>query len=306
MKDGPYKGVITRSIMSDSKRFIFTEGGEWNDDSARRNNWQVISPACNYLGLSYGQWAARWLNWLLSVDPDLNNNGPIVFLRGVDFERRMGSYMNFIRIGKERIRVSLDQAVFFPIICLFVDEHMVPSLDDEQKRLSDVFDGALNADHPPQPNQTTLNGDPIVSNLTDFFTVSPDFILHVPEASYEPSSKRTLGQLFKIPITYAGDWKAAIGGVFALMKPLQAGNYFIASNGNAEDRYHTEMLVQIEVFDNSPKNRWKAQGELIKEIAFDEGLKQKLKVQENETMQIDKDSQFIDKIIDNSHKPSSS
>lgn len=241
------------------------------DPGAQKHGWQVIPPFFNYLGASYGDWAGRWLNWLISVDPDKNNNGPVVFLRGIDFEIRRGSYRHFIRIGDQKLRITMDQAIFWPTICVFVDEKMVPSLNTDQKRLTDIFSASVLTDHPPLASQATIDGDPIVTNLENFFTVSPEFTLHVPEASYGS----TLGQLFQVPIKYEGDCEAAVCGYFLLMKPREAGGpYKIASNGNAEDQYHTETLVEIEVIDDSPQNRYLGQRTLMTEIVKDELSKQ--------------------------------
>ena len=44
----------------------------------------IVPPNEIYQGLSDGQWAALWCNWLFS---DLEQNGPVCFLRGnVDSE----------------------------------------------------------------------------------------------------------------------------------------------------------------------------------------------------------------------------
>jgi hypothetical protein len=233
--------------------------------------WIVIPPEKNYLGLSYGEWAARWFNWLISPDPDLHNNGPVVFLRGVDFELRNGSYRHFIRIGKQRIKISLNQAIFWPVICHFVDEKMVPTLDDPQKRLTDVFNGAIGSDYPPDKTQATVDGKPIKENLTDHFIISPDFVLHVPEPTYGQS----LGSVFQIPIVYPGDWRAVVCGYFIMIKPPPTAansgrSFIIASNGNAEDRYHTETFVEVEVNDEKPQNRWEGQLSSMREIIQDE------------------------------------
>ena len=47
----------------------------------------IVDPDNNYKGISYGDWVARWTNWLFSADPDRNEvQGDVVFLRGnVDY-----------------------------------------------------------------------------------------------------------------------------------------------------------------------------------------------------------------------------
>lgn len=260
-----------------------------------KNDWEVIPPDKNYLGLSYGEWSARWLNWLVSPDPDLHNNGPVVFLRGIDFELRQGGYRHFIRIDKQKIRISLNQAIFWPVICHFVDEKMVPTLDDSQKRLTDVFNGAINSDYPPDKIQATIDAEPI-TDLTEHFIASPDFVLHVPEPTYGQS----LGSLFQIPIIYPGDWRAAMCGYFIMIKPkptaANSGSFVIASNGNAEDRYHTETIVEVEVNNDDPQNRWKGQLSSMKEIIQEEAQKQVGSIDEKgQQIMGDKISQMINR-----------
>ena len=36
----------------------------------------------NFQGMSYGDWATTWDNWLMSDNPDQGNRKDIVFLRG--------------------------------------------------------------------------------------------------------------------------------------------------------------------------------------------------------------------------------
>src|SRR5216110_361561 len=43
----------------------------------------VVSPEQNFKGMSYGDWAAAWSNWLFSEDTDRNEaKGSMLFLRG--------------------------------------------------------------------------------------------------------------------------------------------------------------------------------------------------------------------------------
>ena len=63
--------------------------------------WQVVDPHANYLGLPYGEWVRNWVNWLIRPDPDQHNNGPVVYLRGLDFKEST-AYGSFIRLENER------------------------------------------------------------------------------------------------------------------------------------------------------------------------------------------------------------
>ena len=57
------------------------------DNEVETDGWKMVSPDSNYLGLSYGEWAKNWMNWLVQKDPNTHNNGPVVYLRGVDFDQ---------------------------------------------------------------------------------------------------------------------------------------------------------------------------------------------------------------------------
>ena len=48
-----------------------------------------------------------------------------------------------------------------------------------------------------------------------------------------------------------GDWDCVVVGYFVLIKPTTQNKYYIASNASAEDGYHTETLVEVDVHDTN-------------------------------------------------------
>jgi hypothetical protein len=209
------------------------------------------------------------MNWLVRKDPDNHNKGPVVYLRGVDFDQHE-TYSNFVRIQEKRIRISLDQALFWPLMACFIDARHHPNAGDHETRLAHSYELLIHGDHPPQPNQLTIDGKPVVGDLTNFLTVSPDFKLHVPAPSYDS----TLGQNLDVPLDNEGDWDCVVSGYFVLLKPIRVGNYTIASNATAEEGYHTETLAEIQVFDESREKRAKFYSEVMEENIVDALKKQ--------------------------------
>jgi len=224
-------------------------------------DWRIISPRTSYLGITYGEWARNWMNWLIRNDPDTHNTGPVVYIRGVDFKKHRTSYGNYIKIQKERLSMSLDQAALFAIMACFVDARHHPNAEDHDKRLTKAFTLVINGDYPPARKQFTIDGKIFPIELDEFLTVSPEFKLHVPPVDYGA----TLGQLLDVPMIFEGDWDCALAGYFVLLKPQRPGRYTIASNATAEDGYHTETLVEIEVFDQSKANRSVSYGQSMKD-----------------------------------------
>ena len=213
--------------------------------------WEILSPRSNYLGLSYGEWARNWMNWLVSKDPDANNSGPVMYLRGVDFTKTYSLYTNFIRLDKDRLKMSLDQALLCPMMACYVDARHHVNADDHQKRLSKAFRLVINGDYPPDQKQFSIDGTSFPVSLEDFLIVTPEFKLHVPSPTYE----NTLGSILDVPLIFEGDWDCVVAGYYVLLKPKDIGRSTITLNATAEDGYHIETIVEVEVFDESKTKR---------------------------------------------------
>ena len=56
-----------------------------------------------------------------------------------------------------------------------------------------------------------------------------------------------------------------MSGDLVLLKPTQVGTHTISSNATAEEGYHTETFVEVEVFDESPEKRAKFHSEVMAE-----------------------------------------
>src|SRR6187200_3270743 len=98
---------------------------------------RVVGPEESYKGMPYGDWVARWTNWVFSDDPDSTEVlGDVLFLRGnlkysQDLAKaegtglfmageakksvdRWGSFLD--RTGEASIVISDDTAIFVPVL----------------------------------------------------------------------------------------------------------------------------------------------------------------------------------------------
>ena len=103
----------------------------------------------------------------------------------------------------------------------------------------------------PDVSQITIDGEPIKNGdamikMEDYLVYSPEFMFHVPEATYGTS----LAAFFDRPFKHEGSRPAVAAGCFFLVK-LNPGNHFIHTfaKGPIEEHgvYRTEKLYQIEV-----------------------------------------------------------
>ena len=86
----------------------------------------VVPPSENFKGMSYGDWAVLWSNWLLSEQPDNYDGGDILFLRGnVDYKPLRGASGAprhsdpkgvYDRTGSMGEKIFEGTAIFFPVI----------------------------------------------------------------------------------------------------------------------------------------------------------------------------------------------
>jgi hypothetical protein len=192
-------------------------------------------------GKFYGQCLAASWNWLLSHNID-NQTGEMFFLKTSSNYEHKGPYC---RIGKHRVRVFSDQAIFVPVIIALADSKHFPHLFTHELRLRDVNYDIDKGDNPPKPNQATIDGEPIVDrSLKDFRVVSPEFSLHV-------SDKSPLKDELEVPIHFPGTWQAVSAGYCIIIKSLPRRKlpYGIHITARGRDNYLTESFYDIEVVD---------------------------------------------------------
>lgn len=235
------------------------------------SHFEVISRNMPYAGVCYEQLAQVWMNWLVSPDPDVNNTGPFIFLRGVDKvtgenQATPGEQYSFsyLMIEPDGLRILNSQVLFWPIIMYYVDERHCENAETYQKRWRQVIANMLAGDNPPEPSQARIQKDgeqavDIVANLSEFKVVTSDFDLYIPPTSYE----NRLGPILDIPLIHEGIWRCVVGGYFLLLRIKDEGKYTIMSNGNGELGYHTDTYVELQVYDDTVKSKKKLEEDRV-------------------------------------------
>ena len=127
--------------------------------------YPVVPPNQRYKGKKYGEWLARCCSWLFSRDIDDQRNSSVFFLKNSSNYGRKGP---LCKIGKQMVEVYDDQAIFVPVIIAIADSHHFPELYSDELRSADVNYDIDQGDDPPSGWQATIDGQPIVANLTRF------------------------------------------------------------------------------------------------------------------------------------------
>jgi hypothetical protein len=186
----------------------------------------IVPPNRIYRGLSYGNWAAAWWNWLFSNNEDF---GSVYFLRGnVDLEP------GIVRTGRNGLTLRSDTAIFFPIICTITSRLVYPNAYNEMIRRY------KSAESQREPSRLVATIDDIeITNPIEYYAESPEFILDVPRAS-------TLRKYFK-PMMRSGKGEAVTAGYWILIKPLPPGKHRVRFEGKHQDGFRTTGDYSIRV-----------------------------------------------------------
>lgn len=193
----------------------------------------VVPPEQNYKGLSYGNLASVFWNWLLS---DLKQGGSVYFLRGnVDLEAPI------VKTESEPITIYSDTAIFFPIIC------NVTSRLDHPEAISDM----MRREHSAESERKPLFLRAIVDNIVipdpeNYYAETPEFILNVPKSYPLRRKFEPIFRTGKVPAVSAGYW--------ILLKPLPPGNHIISFDGTHKDGFKTSGAYRVTVVERPTAN----------------------------------------------------
>jgi hypothetical protein len=257
-------------------------------------SYQVLQPNERFQGLAYTDLFRDSMRWLVSLDPDSNNNGPVVYLRGIDFAQTNGDYALFTRVGKNKFTISDNQAIFLPIITYYIDSYHRPRSDNEQKRLIEL-NRIMNYGFVPNPDNVLINGKP-PDDPKKFRIISSDFDLVVPNSSYgDQTLAPLLDEPFNEPIP--DGCKCRVGGYAYLIHELEAGDYTIVSAGQGELGYNTALAVEITVREGSQGRGVGQDGGSTINQTQGRSLKSRLAEQKkiDSDIELDKLNRYIDK-----------
>ena len=216
---------------------------------------KIADPRTVFRGLTYGQWAAVWLNHLMSDQPDINYSESggkgMVFLRAnveyahKDDPQRL-AYTLMTR--DSRLIIREDTAVFVPVInTMFVldDEYQGFIMKDEISmrniaRRDTVYGGPIGVRITgPSPLDKSYH---LVNDLNDFYIESPLFPLRVSE-------KNPYKYTMEIPLE-AGQYYAVSVGVYVIISNWPKGLFRLSIFGRGVGKYLTRAIYDIQVIDD--------------------------------------------------------
>ena len=214
----------------------------------------VVPVNQNFKGMSYGDWAIIWDNWLISENPDLKVRKDILFLRGnLDYKpvgskgdspRFMDPKSILDRTGNAGETIFRNTAIFIPVLTArysFGDIYDGTRIDNEvQLRL------AVNKDSDESLktwgiviNLQEKKVYRVVDDISKFRVESPLYTLNVPSKS-KLRKKTELG-------SKVGRYDSIIGGFFLLIKSMPPGRYRFIFGGEGRGRYSTSSIYDITV-----------------------------------------------------------
>jgi hypothetical protein len=207
-------------------------------------------------GQSYQSYCQQWMNWVVSLNPEINNQGPVCFLHGVPSWGKQDdeNYSKpVIRIGSQAIEINVGEYVFFPIINAFY-ESSDPRVSDDPESLLNWVKMDLAG---PRPNarQATITNiernqiENIVPDLSPFLIITPEFLLNVPPAW---DGAKLLRTNFDGPMLSDGIKKCVVGGFWILLKFNNSGKFYIHTYARGPRQYRTGMFYQINVSGVAP------------------------------------------------------
>ena len=182
----------------------------------------VLPPQSEPYGESYGQWAADWWAWVLSIPTEINpaadttgtnagvgQHGPVWFLAGA-----VGS--GPISVTRN-VTVPEGKALFFPII----NTLWTTGPSDPPTTIPDILSALAGVTADVTGLTCAVDGVPI-KHLDRFVTISPVFSLTVP-------ADNVLGLPAAV---YTPDIDE---GIYLMLAPLSPGKHTIHFTGNSPD-----------------------------------------------------------------------
>ncbi|MDP9287094.1 MAG: hypothetical protein M3P08_02720 [Thermoproteota archaeon] len=213
----------------------------------------ILPPGQNFRGLSYGDWAGIWWNWLLSKDPDSYNGHEMLFLRGnVSYgplggvkgaPRDLGGLKYYDRTDDKGEKIWTGTPVFFPIInaayCLgdmYDGIKLTEETDLRHAARKDIVEGG---EMRAEISFGTTKSAKIVNNLKEYFIESSLFELSVSSNS---KIRHETENAFS-----PGKYECVTAGYYILIKSLHAGKYRIQFEARGRGSYYTKSIYDITV-----------------------------------------------------------
>jgi hypothetical protein len=218
--------------------------------------YSVIRPDTIFKNRTYADFLGEFWKWLYSIDCDQNNVGDVVFLRGVakgDDPKQGYLGAPVVRVADDALRISKEQGIFFCNITSNA-EAINERVDYSEAQLRAQCIADLNQSIVPTPAQIIIDGNPIVLpegvNITDFRTITSEFILKVFDAEYGESIAP-----FMDVVLNPGQYSCVAGAYDFIITFDEPGLHYIYNVGRgkpwARGPYTTESYYEVEVLDTN-------------------------------------------------------
>jgi hypothetical protein len=203
---------------------------------------KIISPSKTPYGMSYGEWAAAWWQWVASVPASENpvlddtganaavgQSGPVWFLAGT-----------FGGTTERTIEVPHGKALFFPIVNIFVNSQFCVEPDDNfsAEEMAAYLDGLIDT-----ATNLYVEIDGVqVEDLTVYRAASGAFQVTVP-------SDNVWSEYFGCADVTANTYGPNVAdGYWIMLKPLKKGEHTITFGGDiSASGFSTEVTYYITV-----------------------------------------------------------
>jgi hypothetical protein len=218
---------------------------------------EVLQPWETFKGMSYGDWAAVWTNWLLSAEVDTYKGQHILFLRGnINYRpvssvpgapRHQDSDGFLDRTGKKGYKVLEGTAVLIPVTLAsytigdYFDGKIIKNEVELRNALHSDFN-LIRTIWAVIKKSNSKKYAKIVPNLAPYKMESPLFRLTVPKNS-------VLNEFQDEPLK-PGTYYATVGGYFVLVKSLPQSTYRISFGAEGPGEYSTRSIYDIKVHGN--------------------------------------------------------
>jgi hypothetical protein len=215
-------------------------------------NIDIVPVNENFRGLSYGQWAAIWDNWLMSEDPDNSARKDILFLRGnIDYRpvasvnglpRFLDRRSTFTRTGENAEMIFDSTAILIPVLTA---RYSIGDIYDGRK-IKDEYElrGAVNRDTDESlAIWATIMHDKKTSKIADDLNT---YRIESPLFKLSISHKSKLRLRTQDP-SEPGIYDSVVGGFFLIIRSFAEGNYRIQFGGRGRGNYSTNSIYDIAV-----------------------------------------------------------
>jgi hypothetical protein len=213
-------------------------------------NSQVVQPNSNEFGNTYGEWSARWWQWLVSipaatnpnitsgkVDCTLGQSGQVWFLGGSFEDKR--SFTRSCTIDRGRDLLVTPLTTIFGELGPTPESDCPTGPDDCNPTQLRLF--AADGQDDPQLLEVKVDNAQ-VKNVDQYRVTSPVFSAFFPEKAILPDSIVPGGTVPK------GSHGPLISdGYFVLLKPLSPGAHTLHLKGIANNGFTVEVTYHLTV-----------------------------------------------------------